>query len=101
MVKKGSVEGEERKFIVERSMDGIVVRIIDSEGRDVVDPILLSFHEAMKLGRLLLSYAKAGITQTDLLVRRLAELEYEIRRLDDQIRELLKVVKKNNIGREH
>lgn len=95
MIKKGSVEGEERRFIVERTMDGIIVRIMDSEGRDVIDPILLSFHEAMKLGRLLLSYARAGITQTDLLVRRLAELEHEIRRLDNQVRELLKTVKKN------
>lgn len=97
MIKKGSVEGEERRFIVERTMDGIIVRIMDSEGRDVIDPILLSFHEAMKLGRLLLSYARAGITQTDLLVRRLAELEHEIRRLDNQVRELLKTVKKNTM----
>jgi hypothetical protein len=90
---KGKAESEERRFTIERTLDGIIIKIVDSRGRDAIEPILLPFTEAMKLGRILIANAKAGITQTELLVRKFAEIEHELRKLDDRVRELEKVVK--------
>lgn len=88
----GKRASEERRFSVERTHDGVLIRIIGADEKDVIDPILLPFTEAMKLGRILIANAKSGITQTELFVRKFAEIEHEIRKFDTRLRELTKLV---------
>lgn len=63
---------------IERSDDGVVLRIVDERGGDVVEPIVLPFTEAEKLGRRLIYEGKTGATQTSLLTKKLADLEHHI-----------------------
>ena len=85
---------EEYKFSVERNLDGVMLRILDSSGKEILS-ILLPFQEAEKLGRLLITNARAGTLQTELIVRKLAELEHEVLKLENRLREISKKLEQN------
>lgn len=90
---KKTAVAEEYRFSVERNLSGVLLRITDGTGKEIMS-ILLPFQEAEKLGRLLISNAKTGMLQTELLVKKMAELEQEIRKLENKLRDLSKKVEK-------
>ena len=92
---KGKINVEERAISVERTIDGVKLRITTPNGNNVLE-ILLPFTDAYKLGRILISESRTGMTQMELLVRKIAELEHAIHRLEDKVREMQKELKNIN-----
>jgi len=77
-------------FLIERTLDGVVMKIMKPDRSEPVEVILLPFSDSVRLGKLLISEAHAGIVQMELLLRKLADIEYEIRRMDNKYMEELK-----------
>lgn len=71
---------------VRRDADGVRLAISLPDGRSI--ELTLSFEEARKLGKLLLSHADSGILQVDLFLRKLSDIERSVARLDERVREL-------------
>jgi len=94
---KISEEGVSKEVVlisIERRFDGVVMRIMKPDGKDVIEPILLPFSDAKKLGRILISTSDAGRIQMELILRKIAEMEYEIRKMSNQIKELVEEKKR-------
>ncbi len=79
-----SVRVGEVHVYVERTLDGVKLRIAPPDGREIT--LLLSHLDAMKLGRTLLLHGKAGATGLEQILRKLAALEHEILKLSDRVR---------------
>ncbi|MEM1694211.1 MAG: hypothetical protein QXL19_08395 [Ignisphaera sp.] len=71
---------------VKRNAEGVKLLISLSDGKNI--ELTLSFEEARKLGKLLLSHADIGILQINLFLRKISEIEKSIAKLDERIRVL-------------
>jgi len=89
---KVSEEGASKEVViisVERRFDGVVMKIMKPDEKDVLFQILLPFSYARRLGRILISASDAGAIQMDLILRKIAEMEYEIRKLSNQFKKYI------------
>ncbi|MEM1694277.1 MAG: hypothetical protein QXH21_08180 [Ignisphaera sp.] len=77
---------DEVSISVKRDVDCVILVISLPDGKNI--ELTLSFEEARRLGKLLLSHADSGILQIDLFLRKLSEIERDVARLDERIREL-------------
>lgn len=71
---------------VKRNAEGVKLLISLSDGKNI--ELTLSFEEARKLGKLLLSHADAGILQINLFLRKISDIEKSIAKLDERVRVL-------------
>lgn len=85
---KESVELEDADVTIERTIDGIKLVILFRDGENI--ELHLSFQEAAKLGKMLLSESRAGITQMDLLIKKLSDIEHSIHKMEEKMKELEK-----------
>lgn len=78
---------------VERTVDGVKLIVSSPSSPEKKElEIVLPFTDAYKLGRILISESRAGMTQMELLIRKMSELEHSIHKLEEKVRELYSTV---------
>jgi len=68
---------EEISILVERTLDGVLLRIVKPGNGDIYT-LLLPFDTANKIGRLLIAHSTAGRIEYEMLLKKLTEMEQEI-----------------------
>jgi len=88
---KGRVALEERVISVERTLDGVKLKL-QSPGSNEVIEVLLPFTDADRLGRALITESRTGMVQMELLIRKIADIEHKIHSLEAKVKELEKTL---------
>ena len=86
---KNAKKLETREIIPRITDEGVMLTIVGGNGEQV---LLLPFADAEKLGRQLIIYGRTGLIQHELLMKKLAQLEYEINRVKEKISDVEKAL---------